>query len=348
VTIASFGFMGICSWMIWPVAYVVFLFIGQLALNVVFAAQCGLPADLQGVSPDEEGVEGSKENGVVSGAVALHSFVGSLVAMSIVIATREMPVQIEYPIYMLKLAIVLVVVCMSATESPTHKQEKAVLSLADLMRSYSIDPKRDIDFLWVCVGRMFYYVSTSSVVFIKYYLRDMLHINDESTLRFRLGVVVISAQLIGAVFSIPFSRLSNTWGRKKVIYLACAIMTCTFALYIAAPRIGAEGSWPLVLVAALCHGAGSGAYLSVDYALALDTLPAGKTTAEAFGLWGVAGFIGATVGPMVGGGLLSAAQVSDRNGGEYGFWGYAIVMFTLGCAMNLFVVIFTRKILKAK
>jgi len=347
VAIVSFALMGVCSWMIWPVAYAVSLFSGQLAINVVFSAQCGLPADLQGVGPSDEGAEG-KENGVVSGAVALHSFCGALVAMGVVIGTRSWPVQIEYPVYMLKLAIVTIIVCMSAKESPTHMQSpKGALSLADLGRSYSIDMKRDMDFLWVCVGRLFFYVSTSSVVFIKYYIRDMLHVSDESTLRFRLAVLVISAQLVGAVFSIPFSRLSNSWGRKRVIYLACIIMTCTFTLYIAAPKVG-DGSWPLVLVAGLCYGVGSGAYLSVDYALALDCLPSGKTTAEAFGLWGVAGFVGATAGPLVGGGLLSIHQISERNGGEYGFWGYAIIMFFLGCVMNALVSVFTRKIQKAK
>jgi MFS-type transporter involved in bile tolerance (Atg22 family) len=347
VTILSFALMGLCSWLKWPVAYTIFLFIGQLTLNVVYSAQCGLPADLQGIGPTDEGAD-SKENGVVSGAVALHSFCGALVAMSIVIGTRSWPVQIEYPLYMLQLLVATVVVCMSARESPTHTQSpKGALSWADLGRSYSIDMKRDVDFLWVCVGRLFFYVSTSSVVFIKYYIRDMLHVDDESTLRFRLGVLVISAQLVGAVFSIPFSRLSNTYGRKCVIYLACVIMTSTFTLYIAAPKVG-DGSWPLVLVAGLCYGVGSGAYLSVDYALALDCLPSGKTTAEAFGLWGVAGFVGATAGPLVGGGLLSINQVSDRNGGEYGFLGYAILMFALGCVMNALVSVFTRKIVKAK
>merc|ERR1719401_2897746 len=123
----------------------------------------------------------------------------------------------------------MIVVCASARESPTHMQPaKTMLTLADLGRSYSIDFKRDSDFLWVCVGRMCYYVSTSVVVFIKYYIRDMLHVDDEAQMRFQLGVLVISAQLVGAVFSIPFSKLSNKAGRKKVIYLACTIMTCTF------------------------------------------------------------------------------------------------------------------------
>lgn len=355
VTVTCFGVMGVASAALWPLVYVVFLFFGQLALNVVYSAQCGLPADLQGIGPDDEPPVGSSANGLVSGAVALHSFVGSLVAMGVVIGTRSWPVQYEYPLFMIAVLICAAVVCVSARESPTHMQPaKASLSLAELGRSYIIDPDRDSDFLWVCVGRMCYYVSTCPVVFIKYYIRDMLHVSSEETARFNLGVLVISAQLVGAVFSIPFSRLSNKAGRKMVIYMACATMTGTYLLYIIAPKVGPNGSWPLVLVAGLCYGVGSGAYLSVDYALALDCLPHGKTTAEAFGLWGVAGFIGATAGPMVGGSLLwTTQQDGDASSGSdnitaYGYLGYALVMAMLGCAMNGFVVFFTKKIQKAK
>lgn len=349
ISIACFGAMGFFSLMVWPVCYLIALFIGQFALNVAYAAQCGLPADLQGISPDDPNQENHKENGVVSGAVALHSFCGSLVAMGIIIGTRSLPVYIEYPLYMLQLAIVVLLVCISARETPTHTQfPKTTLSLVEIGRSFSIDPKRDIDFFWVCIGRMFYYVSTCPVVFIKYYIRDMLHVADEAQMRVMLAILIICAQLMGAIFAVPFSRLSNSYGRKKVIYLACTIMSSTFSLYIIAPKVGSDGSWPLALVAGLCYGVGSGAYLSVDYALALDCLPVGKSTAEAFGLWGVIGFIGSTAGPLFGGALLAANQVSTQDGGEYGFWGYALLMAGLGCAMNGLVVLCTKEIQKAK
>jgi len=52
VTVTCFGVMGVASAAVWPLVYVVFLFFGQLALNVVYSAQCGLPADLQGIGPD--------------------------------------------------------------------------------------------------------------------------------------------------------------------------------------------------------------------------------------------------------------------------------------------------------
>lgn len=43
-------------------------------------------------------------------------------------------------------------------------------------------------------------------------------------------------------------------------------------------------------------GVGNGAYLSVDYALACDTLPSKEHAAKFLGIWGVAAFIGTMMG----------------------------------------------------
>ena len=137
-----------------------------------------------------------------------------------------------------------------------------------------------------------------------------------------------------------------------MIYLSCMFMVCTFILYILAPLVPSL-SWPAVVAAAVFYGIGSGAYLSVDYALALDCLPEGKTSAEALGLWGVVGFFGSTLGPILGGYLLSLAQgakvavsdkVSDSTTGSYPFRGYALIMLVLGCFMNFLVIVMTTRI----
>jgi len=99
----------------------------------------------------------------------------------------------------------------------------------------------------------------------------------------------------------------------------------------------------------LCYGVGSGAYLSVDYALALDCLPKGKTAGEALGLWGVAGFIGSAGGPLLGGMLLVVGRMRSEFSEEaYSFLGYSLVMFFLGCLMNGASAVFTAKIVGAK
>ncbi|CAE8622719.1 unnamed protein product, partial [Polarella glacialis] len=161
---------------------------------------------------------------------------------------------------------------------------------------------------------------------------------------------------VGALVTLPAGRASNAFGRKPVLYVACCMMAFTFLLWIMAPTLSPEHRWPMVLFAGVSYGVGSGSYLSVDYALAMDCLPKGKSYAEAFGLWGVAGFFGSTVGPMIGGFILASTQidiVADTlswdclrltKEGHYGYIGYALDMFVLGVVMNSVVIWATSRI----
>merc|ERR1712139_347221 len=99
-----------------------------------------------------------------------------------------------------------------------------------------------------------------------------------------------------------------------------------------------SAAWPLVMVSACIYGLAIGGYLSVDYALALDCLPGPKTNAEAFGLWGIAGFCGSTVGPLVGGMLLDWFGKSPEDPSTYTYFGYTLVMLCLGVFMNILVM----------
>ena len=47
------------------------------------------------------------------------------------------------------------------------------------------------------------------------------------------------------------------------------------------------------------YGAMNGMFLSVDYALAIDCLPDRAQSARWLAIWGVASFIGTSVGPLV-------------------------------------------------
>merc|ERR1719424_2546323 len=72
------------------------------------------------------------------------------------------------------------------------------------------------------------------------------------------------------------------------------------------------------------YGLGIAGYTSVDYALALDCLPGKqKGSCEALGLWGIAGFVGSSMGPFIGGAVL---QSHSRPGGGYTYDGYVIMM----------------------
>merc|ERR1719238_917826 len=261
VAVLFFVLMWASSTYKWTFTYLVSLFIVEFNLNIVYSAHCGLPADLQG------GGDNNMMSGTVSGVLALHSFMGALFSMFFIVATSSQPVQVQYPMYIFMLLVAAVMVCTSVKETPTYPNtDDRRITLSEIRDCYLVDLHDDMDFLWVCVGRFFFYCSQSISVFLYFYIRDMLHVEDESTRRQWLGVLVIVAQIVGAVLALPYAKLSNWAGRKFVINFACVILCGCFATFAVAPKVGAHGSWPLVLVAGIIYGMGSSAYLSVDYA----------------------------------------------------------------------------------
>jgi MFS family permease len=77
----------------------------------------------------------------------------------------------------------------------------------------------------------------------------------------------------------------------------------------------------------------TGAYLTLETSLAVDTLPdtvvdgPSGGNAQLLGIWGVAAFLGSALGPMIGGPLLyffgSSGTVDDHG---YTIRGYAVVL----------------------
>lgn len=52
-------------------------------------------------------------------------------------------------------------------------------------------------------------------------------------------------------------------------------------------------------------------FLSVDYALACDTLPSLESAAQGLGVWGVSAFLGSTTGPLIAAPLLAYFGCAD-------------------------------------
>ena len=199
-----------------PLFFLAALLLLQLAVNGVYAAQCGLPADFLSQTGSQ-----TSEKSVVSGLVAMYTFMGSLLAMAVIIFTSSAPIQVHYGIYTAAVALVCTVVCCCATESSSLNTAATTLTLQELRRTFVIDVTKDSDFFWVCAGRMCYYMSTSVATFMYYYFRDMLHVEDEARRKMVIGVLAIVMQCVGMAASVPMGRLSNRLGRKPLIYISC-------------------------------------------------------------------------------------------------------------------------------
>lgn len=155
-----------------------------------------------------------------------------------------------------------------------------------------VAPLRHYNFRWVFLTRLSLMMGLWLFqTFIEYYLDDVLHLDNfiEAT-----GVLAGLA-LVGAVVSaVAAGWLSDKTGRVKIVYLASGLMALAASAFVVAPS--AWLLWPM----AVLFGLGYGAYLSVDWALAVDALPSLQEAGKDMGLWSIASNLPTVAAPVVG------------------------------------------------
>jgi MFS family permease len=81
-----------------------------------------------------------------------------------------------------------------------------------------------------------------------------------------LGITIVVAACT-AIATIPAARLSERFGRKRVIYGSCAMGALGMTMCALTPEV------PLLVVGASLVGIGGGSFLAVDWALMTDIIP---------------------------------------------------------------------------
>jgi len=190
---------------------------------------------------------------------------------------------------------------------------------SDVIASYFIDPRKHFDFTMVFWSRTLYYFSCSVQTFFKFYLKDVVGIQDAEAAIVRIALV---GQLCAAVTAIPTGLLSDRVGkmRKPFIYAACFVLA-----------LGNIGNCFIrnetdALVVGGFLGAANGVYLAMDAALALDHLPSGDEAARFMGVWGIGCFLGAALGPALGGPILAIGGHDGTSPDAYNYSGYAVLL----------------------
>ncbi len=152
------------------------------------------------------------------------------------------------------------------------------------------------DFLLVFFARFaVMFGQTLLMTFALYFFQDVLHVASPKG----STALIAGLALVGAVAStVVLGRLSDRSDRPGIVFLAGIPM---------AVAVGGFGLFPdprLLLVFALLYGVGYGAYLSVDWALALDSIPDLRNVARDLGVWGIASNLPSVLAPLVGGWLI--------------------------------------------
>eukprot|EP01062_Namystynia_karyoxenos_P055613 TRINITY_DN465_c0_g1_i1.p1 TRINITY_DN465_c0_g1~~TRINITY_DN465_c0_g1_i1.p1 ORF type:complete len:525 (+),score=160.84 TRINITY_DN465_c0_g1_i1:157-1575(+) len=325
--IISLALMWCSSRWLWPMTYAFSLFVAMIALNFMYAAQCGMVNDL--VS--------KQEHGIASGVTACLMLAGSVSGFIFVFATASLDFRICYPVFGITLTVISAVQWCCAHEIPSI-EEQPPMTTQLVLSSYVIKTSsapNGKDFLIVFVGRTLFYVAVSAQGFMQWYLRDVIGTQSDALVREQISWIVMLAQSLAALVAVPCGQLSDIIGRKPLVYAACLVMMLTYLGFASVPLLAPhQSAFHWILFVSAFYGLGNGCYLSVDMALAMATLPSQEESAKDLGVWGIAAFIGSSIGPVLWGGVfLAFGRAADGQG--YRADGY----YTMLAAASMFAAL---------
>eukprot|EP00457_Paulinella_chromatophora_P004574 gb/GEZN01004586.1/.p1 GENE.gb/GEZN01004586.1/~~gb/GEZN01004586.1/.p1 ORF type:complete len:442 (-),score=28.01 gb/GEZN01004586.1/:551-1876(-) len=319
--------MFLCRQLMWGPFYVVTLFFAVLGLNMMYSGYTALVPDLVPKS----------QNGLASGIMGVMGMMGScfgFFTFGFVLDSVW-----AYLVYAVTISGACVLTCICAQEKALPDARPIIFR--EIYLSFTIDRTTHEDFYWVFVIRTLYYMAVAIQAFILFYLRDVVHADRPA---YHTALLAMYGQLAATVVAVPAGSLSQHTGRKIMIVVGCISMSIVYAAFILIDQL------EIVLLMGFVYGMGNGVFLSVDYALALDTLPVdGENNARDLGMWGVAAFLGSTLGGAIGGVLLNfigapPSSVSSLVVGEpfYMYRGYLALLLSGICYLALAVALLPR------
>jgi MFS family permease len=169
------------------------------------------------------------------------------------------------------------------------------------LSAWGTDILRERSVIWLLVVRLLFLGAYAVTRFVLAYFEDTHGLSrDDATLYLFIGTLVVG--VMTAISAVPGGRLSDRFGRRRVIWAAAAIVAVGLACVALAPTP------ELGIVAFVPFGLGMGVFLSADWALMADVIP--KETAGRY--MGILNAGTAMAGPAY---LVVAGPLRDLFGG---------------------------------
>lgn len=173
-------------------------------------------------------------------------------------------------------------------------------SWREIARStWSTDILRERSYVWLLASRLCV-LTASALMFAAamFYMRRSMGFSEADATGWVL-VATVAVSIPTGLAVVPSGVLSNRFGRKRMIWLACLLGAIGMAVLALAPA----GRVEVAIAGAVGVGLGAGTFLAVDWALMTDIIP--KAASGRFmGISNVATSLGSTIVPALLGGFL--------------------------------------------
>jgi MFS family permease len=160
------------------------------------------------------------------------------------------------------------------------------------VRDFWISPRRFPDFGWAWLTRFLLNLSNSvAIVYLLYFLQDEVGYEDPDS-----GVFILTAIYAATLLSTVVA--SGVWS-DRVSQRRVFVCWSGIVMSLAALLLAFWPTWPGAIVAAAVLGLGFGVYLSVDFALMTEVLPAAGDRGKDLGVINIANSLPQVLAPVL-------------------------------------------------
>jgi MFS family permease len=194
-------------------------------------------------------------------------------------------------------------------------------------------------FLWLLGSRIFFLVALSLVTRLAlFYMEDSIGLTPEEA---ALAVVVAGGLILisNGLAAYPSAVLSDRFGRKAMIYVACAIGVVGMLPLVVAQRnpalvlasvaghdLPATVIFPLAGLAVVLVGSAAGTFYAVDWALVTDIIPK-DTTARYMGISNVVNAMASPLALVIGGIVITIVNTASFGQGPRAAFALAALFY---------------------
>jgi len=253
------------------------------------AGTSSLSAAMNPVLPERVPQSQRGKLGALSGVAA--SIAGVMATLLGSLLIGNLLILFLLPVAVFAIGLVLWLIVIPDSPAPPEMERRTVLAS---LRSLLFDPRKHKDFAWVWIGKFCLLVGSAFfTTYQLYFLLDRLGFTAQQA-GARLAVVGGVGVLATLLFTIGGGFLSDRLHRRKpFIYVSAGLIAIGMIVGGLAPNFA------VYVVGGTLLAAGTGAFNSVDLALASDVLPDKAESGKWMSIYNLSGSLASAVGPII-------------------------------------------------